>query len=293
MKNLILVVGRSGSGKDTLLRNAQKYFKAASIPSYTDRPMRPTETQGVEHTFVSKDEFDELMKRDDIFAYTQIGETGYRYCTTVEMLKKIKSKTLFYIIDPKGYWYCKSKFCDDFIMKVIYVSAREDFRRARANIRNGDEDAWKKRNEDENSQFEDFERRRAWDHLVYNNSDIEHAKGKFLRAAKLAIYGTDKICCNEVEETDWLLENGGDEKTVMFRDPSFPRSLVGVSTDGRAIYSLDKMIQEYADDNDCSEEDAADFISYNTLGALQPSKDFEKMPIVMAARVCCELLSDF
>lgn len=285
MKNLILVIGRSGSGKDTLVRYAQKYFGADSIPSYTDRPMRPTETQCVEHTFVSKDEFDELMKRDDIFAYTQIGETGYRYCTTLELLFSIKSNTLFYIIDPKGYRYCKSKYRDYFNMRAIYVSAREDFRQARANLRNGEEEAWKKRNEDENSQFEDFERQHEWDHIVYNNVDIEHAKQKFIRAAKLAIYGTEHICCNEDEEREWLLENGGDEKTVMFRDPSFPTSLVGVSTDGRAIYSLDKMIQEYADDNDCSEEDAADFINYNTLGSLHPSKDFEKMPIVMGANV--------
>lgn len=285
MKNLILVVGRSGSGKDTLVRNAQKYFKAASIPSYTDRPMRPTETQGVEHTFVSKEEFDELMKRDDIFAYTQIGETGYRYCTTVEMLKNIKSKTLFYIIDPKGYWYCSSKFRDDFNMKVIYVSAREDFRQARANLRNGDEEAWKKRTGDENAQFSKFERNREWDHIVYNNGDIKHGQESFIRVAKIAIYGNENICCNEQEETDWLLENGGDEKTVMFRNPSFPRSLVGVTTDGRAVYSLDKMIQEFADDNDCSEEDAADFIHFNTLGSLHPSDGYEKMPIVLGANV--------
>ena len=285
MKNLILVIGRSGSGKDTLVRNAQKYFKAASIPSYTDRPMRPTETQGVEHTFISKEEFDELLKRDDIFAYTQIGETGYRYCTTVEMLKKIKSKTLFYIIDPNGYWYCHSKFRDDFNMKTIYVSAREDFRQARANVRNGDEEAWKKRTGDENDQFSKFEQHRDWDHIVYNNGDIKHGQESFIRAAKIAIYGNANICCNEDEEREWLLENGGDEKTVMFRNPSFPRSLIGVTTDGRAVYSLDQMIEEFSDDNDCREEDATDFIHYNTLGSLHLSKEFEKTPIVLASRV--------
>ena len=284
MKNLILVVGRSGSGKDTLVRHAQEYFKAASIPSYTDRPMRPTETQGVEHTFVSKEEFDELMKRDDIFAYTQIGETGYRYCTTVEMLNNLKSNTLFYIIDPKGYWYCK-KFKPQFNMFVVYISADERTRMERANSRNGDEEAWKKRNEDENAQFESFEQHLDWDKIVYNNGDLKGSVKCFQMTVKSLIYGSFAIPINDEEERNWLLENGGDEKTVMFRDPSFPRSLIGVSSDGRAIYDLEKMIREYAEDNDCTEEDAADFISYNTLGALHPSEGYEKMPIVLASRV--------
>lgn len=284
MKNLILVVGRSGSGKDTLVRHAQEYFKAASIPSYTDRPMRPTETQGVEHTFVSKEEFDELMKRDDIFAYTQIGETGYRYCTTVEMLNKLKSNTLFYIIDPKGYWYCK-KFKPQFNMFVVYVSADERIRMDRANRRNGDEEAWRKRNEDENLQFESFEQHLDWDKIVYNNGDLDQAFKFFNMTVKYLIYGSYTMPINEEEERTWLLDNGGDEKTVMFRDPSFPRSLIGVSNDGRGIYDLDKMIREYAEDNDCTEDEAADFISYNTLGSLHPSEGYEKMPIVMASRV--------
>lgn len=284
MKNLILVIGRSGSGKDTLVRYAQEYFKAASISSYTDRPMRPNEIQGVEHTFVSKEEFDELMKRNDLFAYTKIGETGYRYCTTVEMLNNIKSNTLFYIIDPKGYLYCSNKHLSSFNTKVIYVSAKEKLRRERANLRNCDFSTWKKRNEDESNQFDNFEMRHIdWNYVVYNNGDIEHGQDSFIKMVKKAIYGSDSICFNEDEERDWLLEHGGDEKTVMFRNPSFPRSLIGVTSDGRAIYSLQDMIEEYSEDNGCSRDDAADFISYNTLGALQPSDGYEKMPIVMAS----------
>ena len=113
MKNLILVIGRSGSGKDTLIRHAKEVFndvyKIVSVPSYTDRPMRPTETDGVEHTFLTKDMFDEVLAKENVFAYTKIGDTGFRYCSTVEMLNRLDGDTIFYTIDPNGYDFC-SKF---------------------------------------------------------------------------------------------------------------------------------------------------------------------------------------
>ena len=100
MKNLILVIGRSGSGKDTLIRHAKEVFKdvykIVSVPSYTDRPMRPTETDGVEHTFLTKDMFDEVLAKENVFAYTKIGDTGFRYCSTVEMLNRLDGDTIFY-----------------------------------------------------------------------------------------------------------------------------------------------------------------------------------------------------
>lgn len=183
MKNLILVIGRSGSGKDTLVRHAQEVFGAKSIPSYTDRPMRPTETEGVEHTFLTKEQFTELMDRERVFAYTKIGETGYRYCTTVEMLGKIEADTVFYVIDPAGYYFC-ARYKDQFNTKVIYVHADDDKRRERANLRNGDTTSWEKRDQDEDGEFSEFEQRMPWDVRVENNGDIEDAKEIFVEAVR-------------------------------------------------------------------------------------------------------------
>ena len=87
MKNLILVIGRSGSGKDTLVRYAQGEFGAKAIPSYTDRPMRPTETEGLEHTFLTKDQFDELLTREHVFDYTKMVDNGHRTRTPVAKLQ--------------------------------------------------------------------------------------------------------------------------------------------------------------------------------------------------------------
>jgi guanylate kinase len=87
MKNLILVIGRSGSGKDTLVRyatNALKDFhKIVSVPSYTDRLIRPTETGGVEHTLLTKEQVDELLEKETMFAYTI--STNNCYISGVEL----------------------------------------------------------------------------------------------------------------------------------------------------------------------------------------------------------------
>lgn len=48
----------------------------------------------------------------------------------------------------------------------------------------------------------------------------------------------------------------------------FDASLVGITTDGRAVYDYERMIDEYMEDYGCSLEDALDWIHYNTLGSL-------------------------
>lgn len=183
MKKLILVIGRSGSGKDTLVRHAQTVFGTSSIPSYTDRPMRVNETNGVEHTFLTTSEFEELLDKETIFAYTKIGETGYRYCTTIDMLNRMQGDAIFYIIDPAGYDVCKV-FGDKIDINVIYVHADDEVRKKRANSRNGDSTTWEKRCQDEDAQFTAFEKSQAWDVLIDNNGMQEDAEREFIAAVK-------------------------------------------------------------------------------------------------------------
>ena len=194
MKNLILVIGRSGSGKDTLIRHAKEVFKdvykIVSVPSYTDRPMRPTETDGVEHTFLTKDMFDEVLAKENVFAYTKIGETGFRYCSTVEMLNRLDGDTIFYTIDPNGYDFC-SKFKGDFNMKVIYVKTSDEIRRERANARNGDTTTWDKRSADEDGQFNCFEARKPWDAVVTNDGELVEAENEFVFAVSKLLTGDE------------------------------------------------------------------------------------------------------
>ena len=82
--HIIAIVGSSGAGKTTIALAMQQ----AGIPqivSYTTRPTRQGETNGVEHHFVTEAEADVLIKQHSLAAYTEIN--GYRYFTLTRQLQ--------------------------------------------------------------------------------------------------------------------------------------------------------------------------------------------------------------
>ena len=66
-----------------------------------------------------------------------------------------------------------------------------------------------------------------------------------------------------------LDENGYDSSEIMtFENESYDSALIGVSNDNRAVYSYNRMVEWYMNHNNCSDEDAREWIDYNTLGAI-------------------------
>ena len=55
---------------------------------------------------------------------------------------------------------------------------------------------------------------------------------------------------------------------ILFDNPSFDDSIVGISTDGSVVYDLHMMVDELAQDENMSFDDVYEFIDYNTLRAL-------------------------
>lgn len=70
-----------------------------------------------------------------------------------------------------------------------------------------------------------------------------------------------------------------DEDAIVFDNPSFDNSIVGVTTDGQAVYDYDKMVEELMNDEGCSEQEAIDWIEYNTIRAIPYAG--EMAPIVI------------
>lgn len=59
-----------------------------------------------------------------------------------------------------------------------------------------------------------------------------------------------------------------DDETIVFDNPSFDNSIIGITTDGQAVYSYDLMVKELMEDENLSEQDAIDWIEYNTLRSI-------------------------
>jgi hypothetical protein len=55
---------------------------------------------------------------------------------------------------------------------------------------------------------------------------------------------------------------------IVFDNASYDNSIIGSTFDGRAIYDFNVMVKEYAEDNECDELEAIEWIEYNTMRAL-------------------------
>lgn len=76
-----------------------------------------------------------------------------------------------------------------------------------------------------------------------------------------------------------LLDEMGYSDSIIFTNPDYDDAIIGVSHDDRVIYDYDKMLAHLMIDEDMTDEEAADFISYNTIRSIPYAG--ENAPIVM------------
>lgn len=67
--------------------------------------------------------------------------------------------------------------------------------------------------------------------------------------------------------------------SIVLDDEPYDNSIIGVTLDGRIIYDYDLMIEELMQDDDCSMEEAIDWIEYNTLRTIPYMGD--KAPVIV------------
>ena len=75
-----------------------------------------------------------------------------------------------------------------------------------------------------------------------------------------------------------LLNELGYEDVVVFENPDYDSAIIGVSEGRRAVYDFDKMVKHLVENDGMTEEEAIEFIEYNTIRALPY---FANSPIIM------------
>ena len=100
---LVILSGVSGAGKDTIKKELLKRIpNAVTLPSFTSRDMRLGEVEGDHYHFISKEEFEEKIRKGDFYEYDL--HHGNYYGTPRELMNnKIKEgKIIVKDIDVNG-----------------------------------------------------------------------------------------------------------------------------------------------------------------------------------------------
>ena len=121
VKGLLLVVSSpSGAGKTTLCNRLRTEFDRLRFSvSYTTRPPRDGETDGVEYNFANKVTFQEMIARDEFAEYAMVH--GHMYGTSAALVREAidGGEDLLFDIDYQGGRQLRQRFPGEVVSVFI------------------------------------------------------------------------------------------------------------------------------------------------------------------------------
>ena len=100
--NLFVISGASGVGKTSVLKQVMKVRDDLQFSvSATSRPPRPGEVDGVNYYFISRDEFQAMIDRNEFVEYDYHMENYYGTLKS-EVLKKNENGNMILDVEPNG-----------------------------------------------------------------------------------------------------------------------------------------------------------------------------------------------
>lgn len=128
--NLVVISGPSGAGKDSVINKLKEVNDKIWVSvSCTSRLPRGKEENGVDYFFLTREEFEEKIKKDDFLEYAEYN--GNYYGTPISKIKeKLDSGIdVILIIEVQGALYVKQHFPDSVFIFIMPPSMEELVRR--------------------------------------------------------------------------------------------------------------------------------------------------------------------
>ena len=135
MGKIFCLMGKSNSGKDTIFKELMKDKDLNLMPivSYTTRPKRTNETNGVEYFFINEKELNKFEKEDKVIekrVYHTVHGDWY-YCTINDEQIDLESNNYLLITTLESYKSLKDYFGEDKVYP-LYIHVEDGIRLQRA-----------------------------------------------------------------------------------------------------------------------------------------------------------------
>ena len=199
---VFIVSGPSGSGKSTLVEKILELPNTMLSVSCTTRRPRKTESAGKWYTFVSEDEFQQMVGRGEFLEYAQVFGKNW-YGTPRKWLDEARAKgqDLVLEIDVQGALQVRHKLPGSVSIFVLPPSRAELERRIRARGQDSDEEI-KRRLERARQEMLSYS---SYDFAVIND-DLDCA-GREVQA--IALGSRNRVSRNEERIREILKSFGG------------------------------------------------------------------------------------
>ena len=137
---LFVLSSPSGAGKTTISRALLARNSDLNVSvSVTTRAPRPGEVDGKDYRFISKDQFDDMVKNDELLEHAKVFRNHYG--TPFEPVKQAleNSQDIIFDIDWQGTQQLKQKLDDDIVTVFILPPSKDELER-RLRARQQDEE---------------------------------------------------------------------------------------------------------------------------------------------------------
>ncbi|MGL5766619.1 MAG: guanylate kinase [Sarcina sp.] len=179
---IYVLVGKSSSGKDTLMRAVMAQNKRLENPvSYTSRPIRQNEVNGVDYNFLTKEQFLTKLENGELLEYREYKtiydeeEVIWYYGLPFSAFEL--GKDYIVVIDFEG---AKKLIANREDVKIIYIDASDEVRFTRSLIRENIIDSEdkrvaeiKRRMDTDNNEFVREELEKFSSIIIQNNKNTE------------------------------------------------------------------------------------------------------------------------